>query len=49
MKIIYLRSDEEKEKSDFHDKDTGVELKQVEQMRLVDWFANNYKKIGRRK
>jgi hypothetical protein len=24
-------------------------LEQIEQMRLVDWFANNYKKLGRRK
>ncbi len=43
MKILYLRIDE---KNDFQDKNTGVQL---EQMRLVDWFANNYKKFGRRK
>jgi hypothetical protein len=42
MKIVYLRIDE---KNDFQ----GVQLEQIEQMRLVDWFANNYKKLGRRK
>jgi peptide chain release factor subunit 1 len=47
MKIIYLRTDEEKEKSHFQDKDTGVELIQVEKIRLVDWFANNYKEVGK--
>jgi hypothetical protein len=39
MNIIYLRIDEKND----------VQLEQVEQMRLVDWFANNYKKFGRRK
>ncbi|CAF1197759.1 unnamed protein product [Rotaria sp. Silwood1] len=46
MKTLYLRSNQEKEKSYFQDKDTGMELEQVEQIRLVDWFVNNYKKFG---
>ncbi|CAF4112078.1 unnamed protein product [Rotaria sp. Silwood2] len=49
MKILYLQSNQEKEKSSFQDQETGIELEQVEQIRLVDWFVNNYKKIGKRK
>jgi len=41
MKIIYLRTGE--------DKDTSIELEKVEKMRLVDWFTNNYKEIGKSK
>ncbi len=39
MKIVYLRADEEKEKSNSQEKDTDVELEQIEQMRLVDWLV----------
>jgi peptide chain release factor subunit 1 len=48
MKILHLRSDQEKEKSHFQDKDTGVELEHVEEMPLLEWFANNYKNFGRK-
>ncbi|CAM4799826.1 unnamed protein product [Rotaria magnacalcarata] len=37
IKIIYLHPDQEKY--------TDTEFEQVEQMRLVDWFANNYQKL----
>ncbi|CAF4463471.1 unnamed protein product [Rotaria socialis] len=37
IKIIYLHPDQ--------DKYTDSEFEQVEQMRLVDWFANNYQKL----
>ncbi len=46
-KILHLRSDQEKEKSHFQDKDTGVELEHVEEMPLLEWFANNYKNFGK--
>jgi len=46
MKVLHLRSDQEKEKSHFQDKDTGVELEHVEEMPLLEWFANNYKNFG---
>ena len=45
-KVIHLRADQEKEKSHFQDKDTGVELEHVEEMPLLEWFANNYKNFG---
>ncbi len=47
VKILHLRSDQEKEKSHFQDKDSGVELEHVEEMPLLEWFANNYKNFGR--
>ena len=46
VKILHLRADQEKEKSHFQDKDTGVELEHVEEMPLLEWFANNYKNFG---
>ena len=48
-KILHLRSDQEKEKSHFQDKEMGVELEHVEEMPLLEWFANNYKNFGREK
>jgi hypothetical protein len=45
-KVLHLRSDQEKEKSHFQDKDSGVELEHVEEMPLLEWFANNYKNFG---
>jgi hypothetical protein len=46
-KVLHLRSDQEKEKSHFQDKDTGIELEHVEEMPLLEWFANNYKNFGK--
>jgi len=46
-KILHLRSDQEKEKSHFQDKESGVELEHVEEMPLLEWFANNYKNFGK--
>lgn len=48
-KTIHLRTDQEKDKSHFQDKDTGVELEHVEEMPLLEWFANNYKNFGKNK
>ncbi|XP_048745786.1 eukaryotic peptide chain release factor subunit 1 [Ostrea edulis] len=44
--ILYLRPEQEKDKTYFVDKDTGVELELSEQMPLLEWFANNYKNFG---
>ncbi|CAF1610821.1 unnamed protein product [Rotaria socialis] len=45
-KVLHLRSDQEKEKSHFQDKESGVELEHVEELPLLEWFANNYKNFG---
>ncbi|CAH1258388.1 eukaryotic peptide chain release factor subunit 1 [Branchiostoma floridae] len=45
-KLLYLRPEQEKDKTYFTDKDTGVELELMESMPLLEWFANNYKKFG---
>ncbi|CAF1304889.1 unnamed protein product, partial [Adineta steineri] len=45
-KVLYLRADQEKEKSHFQDKESGVELEHVEEMPLLEWYANNYKNFG---
>ncbi|XP_061194544.1 eukaryotic peptide chain release factor subunit 1 [Saccostrea cucullata] len=44
--ILFLRPEQEKDKTHFIDKDTGVELELAEQMPLLEWFANNYKNFG---
>ncbi|CAM9387708.1 eukaryotic peptide chain release factor subunit 1 [Petromyzon marinus] len=45
-KVLYLTPEQEKDKSHFIDKETGVEHEMVENMPLLEWFANNYKKFG---
>ena len=45
-KILYLRPDQEKDKTHFMDKDTQVELEMTDSCPLLEWFANNYKKFG---
>ncbi|CAF0733640.1 unnamed protein product [Adineta ricciae] len=45
-KVLHLRADQEKEKSHFQDKTSGVEFEHVEEMPLLEWFANNYKNFG---
>ncbi|CAG2181234.1 unnamed protein product, partial [Oppiella nova] len=45
-KILHLTPDQEKDKSHFVDKDTGVELELLESMPLLEWLANNYKQFG---
>jgi peptide chain release factor subunit 1 len=46
-KVICLRADQEKDKSHFQDKETGVELEHAEEMPLLEWYANNYKNFGK--
>lgn len=44
--ILFLRPNQEKDKSHFMDKDTGVELELVDSVPLLDWLADNYKSFG---
>ena len=44
--ILYLNSEQEKDKTHFLDKETGVELELVDRISLLEWFANNYKTYG---
>lgn len=46
-KILHLTPDQEKDKSHFIDKESGVELELVEPEKpLLEWLANNYKQFG---
>merc|ERR1719462_70004 len=45
-KILFLNSEQEKDKTHFLDKETNVELELEENMPLLEWMANNYKKFG---
>ena len=38
----YLCPEQEKDKTNFTDKETGLELEQMEANPLLEWFANNY-------
>lgn len=46
MQILFLRPEQEKDKTHFVDAATGVELELVDSMPLLEWFANNYKTFG---
>jgi len=45
-KILHLTSEQEKDKTHFTDKDTGVELELEDNMPFLEWLANNYKQFG---
>ncbi|XP_053213101.1 eukaryotic peptide chain release factor subunit 1 [Panonychus citri] len=45
-KILHLTPVQERDKSHFVDRETGVELELVESMPLLEWLANNYKQFG---
>lgn len=45
-KILYLRPEQEKDRTHFVDKETGVELELVDSQLLLDWFAQHYKQFG---
>lgn len=44
--ILHLTPEQEKDKTHFTDKLTGVELELVDSMPLLEWLANNYKNFG---
>ncbi|KAF6032967.1 ETF1 [Bugula neritina] len=43
---LFLRPEQEKDKTNFIDKETGVELEVIDSMPLLEWFANHYKEFG---
>jgi len=45
-KILFLSSEQEKDKTHFTDQETGVEMELEENMPLLEWLANNYKTFG---
>lgn len=45
-KILFLKPEQEKDKTYFTDKETGVELELADSCALLEWFANNYKSFG---
>ncbi|PIK61935.1 putative eukaryotic peptide chain release factor subunit 1 [Apostichopus japonicus] len=45
-KVLHLNAEQEKDKTHFIDKETGVELELVESQPLLEWLANNYKTFG---
>ena len=45
-KILFLNSEQEKDKTHFMDQDSGVELELEDNMPLLEWLANNYKRFG---
>lgn len=44
--VMHLTPEQEKDKSNFIDKDSGVEMEVVECQPLLEWLANNYKIFG---
>lgn len=45
-KVLYLKPEQEKDKSNFTDKESGIELEMIDSLPLLEWFANNYKGFG---
>jgi peptide chain release factor subunit 1 len=46
IKILQLAKDAEKDRKEFSDPETGAEYEVVEELPLVEWFANHYKDFG---
>ena len=44
--VLHLSPEQEKDKTYFVDKDTGVELELSDKCPLLEWLANNYKSFG---
>lgn len=44
--VQHLNQEQEKDKANFVDKESGVELELVEKLPLLEWLANNYKSFG---
>jgi len=44
--ILHLTPDQERDKTNFQDQATGVDLEIVDNMPLLEWLANNYKNFG---
>uniref|UniRef100_A0A1B0BUK4 Eukaryotic peptide chain release factor subunit 1 n=1 Tax=Glossina palpalis gambiensis TaxID=67801 RepID=A0A1B0BUK4_9MUSC len=44
--VLHLTPEQEKDKTHFTDKETGVEMELIESQALLEWLANNYKSFG---
>ena len=44
--VLHLTSEQEKDKTFFVDKETGIELELTDRIALLEWFANHYKTYG---
>ncbi|CAG8593195.1 7605_t:CDS:2 [Cetraspora pellucida] len=44
--IVHMTKEQEKERSLFIDKETGVEMEVCDRMPLLEWFADHYKDFG---
>ena len=44
--IKHLTPEQEKDTSNFVEKETGVELESQDKIALLEWFANEYKRFG---
>jgi len=45
-KVLLLNKHQEKDRTNFIDKETNVEMEVVDTMALLEWLANNYKTFG---
>lgn len=45
-RVLLLNKQQEKDRTNFIDKETNVELEVVDSMALLEWLANNYKTFG---
>merc|ERR1712142_1116541 len=45
-KILLLNTEQEKDRTNFLDKETNVEMEVLDKVSLIEWLANNYKKFG---
>merc|ERR1719322_1867844 len=45
-KILFLNSEQEKDKTLYTDQETGVEMELEDNMPFLEWLANNYKQFG---
>jgi len=45
-KVLHLTPEQERDRTHFVDKDSGVELELVDSQPLLEWLANNYKTFG---
>jgi peptide chain release factor subunit 1 len=45
-KILLLNTEQEKDRTNFLDKETNVEMEVLDKVSLIEWLANNYKTFG---
>jgi hypothetical protein len=44
--VLHLTKAEEEKEETFRDKETGADLEVQEKQSLLEWLANNYKKVS---